>query len=359
MRLSELVARMGGDLEGNGALEITGVAGIKEAREGDITFLGHARYAEFLAETRATAVIVPGDHRVDLPVAVVRIDNPYLAFQQAMSILFGDPYRPEPGVHPSAVIAPSATLGDGVAIGPHVVVEADAVIGDGVILGAGSYVGHETTIGEGSRLYPNVVVRERCVVGRHNILHAGAIIGDDGFGLTKDGDRHRKITHIGRVILEDDVEVGSNTCVDRATMGETVICQGTRIDNLVQIAHNVRVGKNAILCAQVGVAGSSKIGDHSILAGQVGVGGHLSIGDRAQIGAQAGVIGDVPAGKQYSGYPARPHRQQMRHLAAAHRLPDLLKRVAELEERLARLEGGETDGRVRTRDKETARSTRS
>jgi len=355
MRLSELVARMGGVLEGDGAIEITGVAGIKEAREGDITFLGHARYEEFLADTRASAVIVPDDHPVDLPLAVVRIDSPYLAFQKAMTILFGDPYRPEAGVHATAVVSDRATVGENVAIGPHAVVEADAVIGDDVIIGAGAYVGHETTIGDGTRLYPNVVVRERCSVGRHNILHAGCVIGDDGFGLTKDGDRNKKITHIGRVVLEDDVEVGSNTCIDRATVGETVVAQGTRIDNLVQIAHNVRIGKNAILCAQVGVAGSSKVGDRAILAGQVGVSGHLSIGEGAQIGAQAGVIGDVPAGKQYSGYPARPHRQQMRHIAASQRLPDVLKRVAELEARLARLEGTDTAESSRSRDEEPAR----
>lgn len=359
MRLSELVARMGGDLDGDGAIEIKGVAGIKEAREGDITFLGHARYEEFLADTRASAVIVPDDHPVDIPLAVVRIDSPYLAFQKAMTILFGDPYRPASGVHPTAVVADSATVGENVAVGPHVVIEANAVVGDDVILGAGAYVGHESTIGAGSRLYPNVVVRERCAVGRHNILHAGCVIGDDGFGLTKDGDRNKKITHIGRVVLEDDVEVGSNTCIDRATVGETVIAQGTRIDNLVQIAHNVRIGRNAILCAQVGVAGSSKVGDHAVLAGQVGVSGHLSIGDGAQVGAQAGVIGDVPAGKQYSGYPARPHRQQMRHLAASHRLPDLLKRVAELEERLARLEGTESPTSARSRNGEHARPTKS
>jgi UDP-3-O-[3-hydroxymyristoyl] glucosamine N-acyltransferase len=346
MLLSELVDRVGGELDGDGSIEISGVAGIRDAREGDLTFLGHPRYEGFLATTRASAIILD-DRGVDLrqrfalPAAVIRNDNPYLAFQKAMVLLAGNGYRPAPGIHPTAIVGEGARLGENVSIGPYVVIERAAEIGDGVVIEAGSYIGPGVVIGEETRIFPRVTIREGCQIGRRNTIHAGAVIGDDGFGFTKDGESHKKVPQIGCVVLEDDVEVGSNACIDRATVGETRIGTGTRIDNLVQIAHNVTIGRHTIVCAQTGIAGSSRLGDQVVLAGQVGVSGHLTVGDGAQLGAQAGVIGDVPPGQRASGYPARPHREQMRVIAATRRLPEILRRVEELEQRLAAVEGGE------------------
>jgi UDP-3-O-[3-hydroxymyristoyl] glucosamine N-acyltransferase len=255
-----------------------------------------------------------------------------------MQILHGDRYMPPRGIHPTAVIGRGVRLGDRISIGPYVIIEDDAVIEDDVVVRAGSFIGAETTIGEGSYIYPNVVVRERSRVGRNNIIHAGAVIGDDGFGFVKEGDQHRKMPQLGRTILGDNVEIGSNTCIDRATIGETVVGDGSRIDNLVQIGHNVRVGRNVVLCAQVGIAGSCEIGDEVTMAGQVGVSGHLQIGKGTKIGAQAGVIKHIPPGSRVSGYPARPHTEAMRVIAATWRLPELLRRIEELEARLAALE---------------------
>jgi len=347
MLLSDLVDRVGGELDGDGSIEISGVAGIRDAREGDLTFLGHPRYESYLATTRASAVILD-DRGLDLgrrsarPAAIIRNENPYLAFQKAMMLLVS-PHRPAEGIHPTALLGEGVQLGENVSVGPYVVIGAAAVIEDDVIIEAGAFIGRQARVGRGSRLFPHVTVHEGCTIGQRNVLHTGAVIGDDGFGFTKDGNEHRKIPQIGRVVLEDDVEVGSNACIDRATFGETRIGAGTRIDNLVQIAHNVTIGSNSILCAQVGVAGSSRVGDQVVLAGQVGVSGHLTIGDGAQLGAQAGVIGDVPPGQRASGYPARPHREQLRVIAATRRLPEILKRMEELERRLAALEGQEPE----------------
>lgn len=346
MRLSELAFRVGGELRGDGQIEIRGVAGIRDAKKGDLTFLGHRRYEGFLSTTKASAVIMDDPAR-DVTsehlgrngdFAVIHNPNPYLAFQKAMTILYGDLYHPPVGVHERAVVAPDVKMGRNVSIGANVVVEAGTVIGDDVTIRPGTYVGADVVIGDGSHLYPNVTIRERVRIGRNNIIHAGAVIGDDGFGLASDGTENHKIPQIGCVVLEDDVEVGSNACIDRATIGETVIERGTRIDNLVQIAHNVTVGRHTVICAQVGVAGSAKIGNEVILAGQVGISGHVEVGDNAIVGAQAGVIGKIEPGQRVSGYPARPHAEQLRTTAASRRVPELLKRIDDLERRLAMLE---------------------
>jgi UDP-3-O-[3-hydroxymyristoyl] glucosamine N-acyltransferase len=338
MRLSELADQVGGELHGDGDLEIRGVAGIRDAREGDLTFLGHPRYENFLKTTRATAVIMERANGLTGHTAVIENANPYLAFQKAMQILYGDRYLPPRGVHPTAVVDPGAEIGEDVSIGPFVVIEAGARIGDGCVVRAGVYVGAETSIGARTQIYPNVVIRERVEIGCDNILHAGAVIGDDGFGFARDGAEHRKIPQIGRVVLGDNVEVGSNTCIDRATIGETYVGAGARIDNLVQIGHNVRVEENAVICAQVGIAGSSKIGKRVMAGGQAGISGHIEIGDDAEVGAQAGVIGNVEPGERVSGYPARPHSEQLRTIAASRRLPELLRKIERLERRLAALE---------------------
>lgn len=338
MRLSELADRVGGELHGDGDVEIQGVAGIRDAREGDLTFLGHPRYENFLKTTRASAVIMERVNGGPRLTAVIENPNPYLAFQKAMRILYGDQYLPPLGVHPTAIIAPGARVGADVSIGPYVVIEHGAVIGDGAVIRAGVYVGADTVVGPRTHIFPNVVIRERVQIGADNVLHAGAVIGDDGFGFARDGAEHRKIPQIGRVVLGDNVEIGSNTCVDRATMGDTFIADGARLDNLVQIGHNVRVGENAVICAQTGIAGSTTLGKRVMAGGQVGIAGHVEIGDDAEVGAQAGVIGNVEPGERVSGYPARPHSEQLRTIAATRRLPELLKKIERLERRLAALE---------------------
>ncbi len=343
MRLSELAERIGGELVGDGTIEISGVAGIRDAREGDITFLGHPKYEGFLDTTRASAVIVD-DHDVRIRAAVIRNPNPRLAFQKAMMILHGDRLQPPLGIHPTAIFGKGTRIGAEVSIGPYVVIGDDAVIGDRVVIHAGCFIGSGVQIGERSFLYPNVVVREGTEIGRDNIIHAGAVIGDDGFGFVKDADAQRKIPQVGRVILGDHVEVGANSCIDRATIGETVVGDHTRIDNLVQIGHNVTVGRSAILCAQVGIAGSVEVGNDVVLAGQVGISGHLRIGDGVQIGAQAGVTKSIPPGERVSGYPARPHVEAQRIVAASRRTPELLRKIQELERRLAALEEGGENG---------------
>jgi UDP-3-O-[3-hydroxymyristoyl] glucosamine N-acyltransferase len=338
MRLSELADQVGGELHGDGDLEIRGVAGIRDAREGDLTFLGHPRYENFLKTTQATAVIMQRANGLAGRTAVIENPNPYLAFQKAMRILYGDRYLPAAGVHPTALIDPAARIGRDVSIGPYVVVESGVEIGDGCVIRAGVYVGADTSIGARTHVYPNVVIRERVTIGCDNILHAGAVIGDDGFGFARDGAEQRKIPQIGRVVLGDNVEIGSNSCVDRATIGETSIGRGCRIDNLVQIGHNVQIEENAVICAQAGIAGSTRIGKRVMAGGQAGVAGHVTVGDDVEIGAQAGVIGNVDPGDRVSGYPARPHAEQLRTIAASRRLPELLKKIERLERRLAALE---------------------
>ncbi len=336
-RLAELAAHVKGELHGDPNLRICGVAGIKEARPGEITFLGNPRYEEWLSKTAASAVIMPRDH-VANGRAGIGVDDPYAAFQAVMTLFQSQQPLIEAGVHPSALRGVGVKLGKGVGIGPLVVLGDRCTIGDDTVILPGVVVGPDVTIGSQCLIYPNAVIREETVIGDRVIVHAGAVIGDDGFGfLTRDG-RHEKVPQLGRVVIEDDVEIGANTCIDRATAGATVIRCGSRIDNLVQVAHNVSIGRNSILCAQVGIAGSTVVGDDVTLAGQVGVVGHIEIGDGAKVGAQGGVTKSVPPRTEVSGYPAAPHHLAKRVYAAMRQLPDLLKTVRQLERRLRNLE---------------------
>lgn len=339
-RLAELAAHVEGDLHGDCDALIRGVAGIKEAQEGEITFLGNPRYAGWLDTTRASAVILPMDHPFNGR-ATIRVKDPYAAFRALMS-LFQPPRAPiPPGVHSSAMLGKEVRVGKGAAVGPNVVIGDRSVIGDDAIMLPGVVIGSDVTIGCGCLIYPNTVIREGTQLGDRVIVHAGAVIGDDGFGFVTRGDQHEKVPQLGRVIIEDDVEIGANTCIDRATTGVTVIRRGTRIDNLVQVGHNVTIGRNSILCAQVGIAGSTAIGDKVTLGGQVGIVGHVELGDGAMVGAQAGVTKSIPAGTQVSGYPAAPHRLAKRIYASMRQLPQLIKEVKRLQRRLGELEEGE------------------
>jgi len=344
--LSELAEALGGTVIGDGTLMIRGVAGIREAQAGDITFLANTRYEGYLAETRATAVICDRQPR-HATVTLLQVDHPYLAFQKAVRLFRPELYQPLPGVHPSAVVSPAAHIGDGASVGPHCTVEPGARIGANSVLMAGCYVGVQATIGEGSLLYPRVVVREECVVGDRCILHAGVVVGADGFGFALDAGRYHKVPQVGNVVIGDDVEVGANTTIDRATTDSTRIGDGTKIDNLVQIGHNVVIGRHCIIVAQVGISGSTQLEDFVTIGGQAGVIGHVKLGRGAQIGAQSGVTKSIDAGSTVFGTPAAPLPLVKRINAYLQRLPLLFDRTKALESRVQKLEETKEGERVR------------
>ncbi len=329
--LKDLAELTGGTLDGDGTIVITGVAGIKEAAPGHITFLANPKYLKELKATKASAVIVSPDTQVEGKPAI-RAKNPYLAFSKIVSAFAPVINRPT-GIMQGANISSGATVGLGVTIYPGVYVADGADISEGVTLFPGVYIGEGSIVGKGSILYPNVTVREGVKIGERVIIHAGAVVGADGFGYATDGGKHHKIPQIGGVIIEDDVEVGANTTIDRGALGNTVVKRGSKIDNLVMIAHNVVVGEDSILCGQVGISGSTELGHHVVLAGQVGTVGHIKIGDGVMVGAKSGVSNDLDSGKPYSGIPAIPHKEWLRLQATLHRLPDIKKQVGELTRR--------------------------
>jgi len=333
--VEELAALVGGRVIGaRGDTPITGAASVSEAQEGDITFFGNPKYLPALRASRATCALVPEGFAESIVAIPIQVANPSLAFSQVVERFAPAPVIFEPGIHPSAVIAPSVRIGAGVSIAPHVVVEAGAVIGDHSIIGANAYVGHEVKIGAHCHLYPNVSIRERCTLGNRVIIHCGTVVGSDGFGYEMIQGRYVKIPQTGIVQIDDDVEIGANTTIDRARFGRTWIGEGTKIDNLVQIGHNVVIGKHTVICAQTGISGSSKVGNYVTLAGQVGLVGHIEIGDQAIVAAQSGVSKDLAPKQMYWGSPAGPIREQKELQAYIHRLPKLVERVKCLETRL-------------------------
>jgi UDP-3-O-[3-hydroxymyristoyl] glucosamine N-acyltransferase len=337
MTLQEIARLVEGELLGNPGVEIHGLAGIKEARPGELTFLANPKYREFLKTTQASAAIV-GQEETAATISLIRVKDPYLAYQRVSEALYVPNHPVTKEIHPTAVVLGEAKIGQA-SIGPYVVIEEGAEVEDGVILYPFVYLGKKAKVGRRSILYPQVSIREDCEIGADCILHCGVVIGSDGFGFATDQKgNHHKIPQIGRVIVEDDVEIGANTTVDRAALGATVIKAGTKIDNLVQVGHNVVIGTGCLLAGQVGISGSTEIGDHVVIGGQAGLVGHLQIGDRAMIGAQAGVTKSVPPDTAVSGYPARPHAQAKRREAASLRLPEALRKITELERRLEALE---------------------
>ncbi|HEX6739716.1 MAG TPA: UDP-3-O-(3-hydroxymyristoyl)glucosamine N-acyltransferase [Vicinamibacteria bacterium] len=337
MILSELATRLGCALRGDGAVEVQRVCGIEEAGPGDLTFVANPRYAARLGSTRASAVILSPDLETPLPSLLSA--NPYLTFARAVGLLHPQP-RPAPGIHPTAVVDPSALLGADVHVG------ALAVVGPRVRLGARTVVHPhvvlyaEVEVGEDCVLHSGVQVRERCRLGHRVVVQNGAVLGGDGFGFAKDVEgRYHKIPQVGTVVIEDDVEIGALAALDRAALGETRVGRGTKIDNLVQVGHSVTIGADTVLAGQVGIAGSSRIGERVTLAGQVGVAGHLTIGDGAIATAQTGIPASVPAGAVVSGYPAIENKAWLRASAVFTKLPEILKRVRALERRL----GGKED----------------
>ncbi|HHY45982.1 MAG TPA: UDP-3-O-(3-hydroxymyristoyl)glucosamine N-acyltransferase [Firmicutes bacterium] len=334
--LGEIAEAVRGEVRGDPTTVISGVREIEDATPGDLVFAMDLRHALLAARSRAGAVVLRrGLEAGDKP--CILVEEPRLALACVLEILGPGPRMPS-GVDPTARIAASASISPDVRIGAHVVIEPGATIGPSCVLFPGVYVGFEAEIGEGTVLYPNVVIGERVKVGRRVIIHAGAVIGADGFGFVKDGDVHRKIPQVGTVVIEDDVEIGANACIDRATLGKTVIGQGTKIDNLVQIGHNVRVGRNSIIVGQTGIGGSATLGDGTILAGQVGIVDHVTVGPGATIAAGSLVTTNIRPGEMVSGRPARPHVDELHAEIAWRKLPDLLRSLEELQETVRSLE---------------------
>ena len=333
-RLAELAELIDGSVEGDPELVISGIRGLDEARSGDLSFCAQGQYRAYLKSTDATAVIVaegfgpPDGCRSDI--AWVRVADPYLAMAKAIAA-FHPPDRPPAGVHPTAVIEDGVELGTEVHVGPRAVVGARAKIGDRSVVGACCVLAAGVEIGNDCILYPNVTVYGGVRVGSRVIVHAGAVLGADGFGYAQTGDEHVKIPQVGGVVIEDDVEIGANACIDRATLGVTRVGRGAKIDNLVQIGHNCDVGANSVLCGQVGLGGTTRVGDGVLIGGQAGLRGHLRVGDGAMIAGQAGVVDDVPAGAQVAGFPHQEAASWRRVVAALRRLPELVRRVRRLE----------------------------
>ena len=327
MKLAQIASTLNARLEnGSPDTEITGVAGIEQAGPGQITFVANPKYAAAARTTSASAVIVADDFP-GLATAMLRCKNPYLAFAHAIELFYQPPKYP-PGVHPTAVIHPTAKIGAHAHIGPYVVIDQDVTVGNHAVLRGHGVIYQEARIGDNFFAHAHAVVREHCRVGNNVILQNGVIIGGDGFGFAKDNSgRWHKIVQSGPAVIEDDVEVQANACVDRASVGETHVARGSKIDNLVQVGHGSRVGEDTLLCAQVGLAGSTQVGKNVILAGQVGVAGHCKIGDGAIATAQSGIPNDVPAGAVVSGYPAIDNKLWLRCSAVFNKLPEIAKAV--------------------------------
>ncbi len=326
-----IAALVSGELIGDGKAAVSGVAPLDRARESDLSILSSARYASMLALTKAGVVLVDPEFRdvSGQPRARIIVKEPLEKLLSLLPRLYPEK-SPAPGVAATARIGRGAVLGERVSVGEYAVIGEAARLADGVTIGAHCFIGEGVSIGERARLWPGVTIYPGATLGARTVVHSGARIGSDGFGYVFRDGAHNKIPHVGRCIIGDDVEIGANSTVDRGSIDDTVIGNGTKIDNLVHIAHNVRIGEKCLLMAQVGVAGSATIGDGAILAGQAGIAGHISIGAGARIGAQAGVFGDVPPGESWSGYPARPHKESLRASAASFKLAGMMRRLEKL-----------------------------
>jgi UDP-3-O-[3-hydroxymyristoyl] glucosamine N-acyltransferase len=336
--LGELAGALGATLDGDPGQRVTGVAPLDAAGPEDVSFVTDPRYRAAARASRAGA-FVAGEDAGPLPGAVLRVRHPPRALVALLGLFHPAPAG-EPGVHPTAVVAAGARVDPTAAVGPLVVVAEGAVVGARAWLHASVYVGPHVVVGEDCVIHPHVTLREGVRLGRRVVIHPGAVLGADGFGFVSGGTGHTKIPQVGGVVVEDDVEIGANTTIDRATVGDTVIGRGTKIDNLVQIGHNVRVGEHVLLVAQVGVSGSCRLGRGVVLGGQVGVADHVTLGDGVMVGAQSGLHADVEAGARLLGTPARPLTEAKRIMLAEGRLPEVVRRLRAVERRLARLEGG-------------------
>ncbi|MFQ6002888.1 MAG: UDP-3-O-(3-hydroxymyristoyl)glucosamine N-acyltransferase [Candidatus Zixiibacteriota bacterium] len=332
-KLGEIASYLQGELVGDPSVEITGVAGIEQAKPGDLTFLANPKYKPFLEKTSAACVIV-GKEIEAAKVPLIRHPNPYFAFSKAMELFFQTKREYPRTIHPTVVLGKGIKLGKGIHLGPYVVIEDNVELRENSTVLAGSIIEAGCILGENCLIYPHVTIRENAEIGKNVILHSGAVIGSDGFGYAKEKEIHHKIPQMGRVIIEDDVEIGACVTIDRATLGATRIGKGTKIDNLVQIGHNVVIGKNCIIVGQVGISGSTRIGNNVVLGGQAGLVGHIKIGNNVMIGAQSGVTKDIPNNTTIFGSPAREIKRTKKIEACISRLPEYIKRLRKIEEEL-------------------------
>lgn len=336
---AQIAQFINGKLEGDPSIEINRLASIMDGHQGALTYLYDPKYTQHIYDTRCSAIIVAEDFVPEhgLTAALIRVRNPQVSFNKVLTTYFNHVAQPK-GIDPSARISEKAQLGKDVYVGPFVCIQDGAVVGDGVQLHAGCYVGEGVRLGNNTVLNPSVTVYRGCVIGSHCILHAGTVVGADGFGFIQDGGEFIKIPQIGNVVIEDHVEIGANTCIDRGAIGPTLIKRGVKIDNLVHIAHNVEIGESSVIAGQVGIAGSAKLGRGCMLGGQVGISHHVQLADFTQISAQSGVSKNVKnKGKALRGSPAREMKQQLKLEALQNRIPDLLKRIETLEQDLERL----------------------
>jgi UDP-3-O-[3-hydroxymyristoyl] glucosamine N-acyltransferase len=330
--VGEIARILGGEVIGDPSLVVTGFSPAATAKPDDLTFAENDHYFSFAEKSAATAILVDGT-RTSEAKTLIRVKNARIGFAQTLPLFFPETVY-APGIHPTAVVSSRASVDATAHIGPHCVVADGCTIGARCVLIANNYIGEDARLDEETRLFPSATVYARTQIGKRVRIHAGSVIGSDGYGYVLDAGAHRKVPQVGNVVIGDDVEIGANVTIDRGALGSTVIGRGTKIDNLVQIAHNVVIGEHSLLVAQVGVAGSTRLGNYVTLAGQVGIAGHLKIGDRAIIAAQSGVMNDVPPGTKWFGTPALPDRQMKRQILALGQLPELLRRVRELERRL-------------------------
>lgn len=334
--LKELADYLGGTVHGDESCQVNGLAPLEAAGADKVTFLANPRYAAKVAETGAGAVLMsPGAESYGRN--VIEVANPYLAFAKLLTLFYVQPHAPR-GVLPEACLGTNVTIGEDITIYPGAIIGDNVIIGDRCVLYPGVVIYNGVTIGSDTTIHANAIIRERCRIGNHCVIQPGAVIGSDGFGYAPDGQGYYPIPQIGIVVLEDHVEIGANTCIDRAALEVTLIKRGTKLDNLVQIAHNCQIGQDCMIVSQVGISGSTKIGNHVTLAGQVGVAGHLTIGDNVLVGAQSGVPNTLAANAGYSGTPALPHKDWLKAMAIVPRLPELRKTVSTLEKRIAELE---------------------
>ena len=329
---AEIAKLLAGEVLGDANATLTGFASADTAKLGDLTF---AETDEFFAaaENSAATAIIAGKNSSSTRKIVIRVENPRIAFAKALAVFFPEP-KFASGVHSSAVVAASAQIDPTAHIGPHCTIGERVKIGANVVLQSGNFIGDDSVLGDETNLFPNVTIYSRTQIGKRVRIHSGTVIGSDGFGYVFDSGFHRKVPQVGNVVIGDNVEIGSNSSVDRAALGSTVIGKGTKIDNLVQVAHNVEIGEHCILCAQVGIAGSAKVGNYVVMAGQVGIAGHLKIGNQVTVGSKSGVMHNIPDGEQWLGAPAQPDKQAKRIMIAMQRLPDLFKKIAAWEKKL-------------------------
>ncbi|PIQ86017.1 MAG: UDP-3-O-(3-hydroxymyristoyl)glucosamine N-acyltransferase [Candidatus Omnitrophica bacterium CG11_big_fil_rev_8_21_14_0_20_43_6] len=335
--LNEIAKLIDGQVVGNGEILITGASGIREATEGDITFLSNSKYGPLMNKTRASAIVTSADAQ-ETTKPIILTQNPSLAFIKIISLFTPDDAGHPSGIDCTVMMGKNVSLGKNVTIGAYSVIGDNVTIGDNAIIYAGCYIGRHTKIGDQALIYPHVSIRERIIIGNRVIIHSGTVIGSDGFGYITVKGTHHKIPQVGIVEVQDDVEIGANVTIDRARFDKTVIGRGTKIDNLVQIAHNVIIGENSLIVAQAGIAGSAIIGNNVTLGGQAGIVGHITIGDNAIVTGQTGVAKSVPAGTMVSGYPARSFMTTQRVNASLQNLPKLFDMVKQLRKRIEELE---------------------